>query len=60
MVASLVDKGNCYVCSNCMMKQKCDECTCWFCGRIFDNFEEVAIKEFKKQDESNIHGEDRE
>ena len=57
-IASLIERNNYYVCSECMMRQKVIECTCWFCGKLFDNFEEVAIKEFKKENESNLHGTD--
>lgn len=59
MVASLMKRNNNYVCSACMMKQQCLECTCWFCGKLFSNFEEVAIEEFKKENESDIHRTDR-
>ena len=60
MIATLIERNNSYVCSECMMRQKCLECTCWFCGRLFDNFEQVALKEFEKENESNILGANRE
>ena len=57
MVATIMERDNNWVCSNCMMKQKCLECTCWFCGRTFSNYEDKLIEEFKKEYESNVHGE---
>ena len=32
--------GSCY-CANCRMQQRDIEATCFYCGRIFSNYEEV-------------------
>lgn len=45
MVATLVEKNNNWICNNCMMKQQSLECTCWFCGRTFSNYEEILTKQ---------------
>lgn len=51
MIAQLIDKGTYYICSECRMKQRELGETCWFCGKVFTNYEEELIKTFKLEDE---------
>ena len=39
------DKG--YYCANCRMKQQKLRETCYFCGRIFYNYEQVILKDYQ-------------
>ena len=51
MIAQLIDKGTYYICSEFRMKQRELGETCWFCGKVFTNYEEELIKTFKLEDE---------
>ena len=50
MIAKLKknEYGNYYYCSECMMRQKEIEPTCYFCGLLFSNYEEVIIQLYKE------------
>lgn len=56
MVAGLIKRGNGYICSECRMRQRDLQYSCWFCGKTFSNFESILCKETeeKLKDESNI------
>ena len=53
MTAMIKRKGAKFYCSNCMMEVCPQEgqlpVVCFFCGKIFSNFEEIAIEEYKKE-----------
>jgi len=60
MVSTLKKVGVIYRCSGCMMRQPSPlQPHCPFCGNLLSNWESVMIKEFK-ENESDIHREDRE
>lgn len=45
MTSKLVEKNDSYYCSNCMMRQPRIQVSCWWCGDIFSNYEEILIKD---------------
>jgi len=53
MTALLKRNGPKFYCSNCMMEARPQEgqlpIVCFFCGRIFSNWETIAIEEYKKE-----------
>lgn len=55
MVAKLRKKidGN-YYCSNCMMGQPDLEPSCFYCGAIFSNWEEIQFQLQKEYEEEEI------
>ena len=64
MVSKLIKKDYAYICSECRMRQPRLQDTCWWCGNLFSNFEEVLMKDFKEnmeealKNEGNIRGRD--
>lgn len=48
MITQLVKKPHGYICGNCRMIQRKIEDTCWFCGYVFSNYEEILIKNYKE------------
>lgn len=55
MTSLLKRKDMKFYCSNCMMEVRPREgqlpITCFFCGCIFSNWEEIAIEEYKQESE---------
>lgn len=52
MFTYLIKKSQGFICGNCRMAQKRIENTCWFCGYIFSNYEEILIKNYKDIEQS--------
>lgn len=50
MFTHLVKKSNYYICGNCRMKQQELHETCWFCGCLFSNYENIILKNYKEQE----------
>ena len=53
MTALLKRNKSKFYCSNCMMEARQEEgqlpIVCGYCGKIFSNWEEIAIEEYKKE-----------
>lgn len=53
MTSLLKRNGPKFYCSNCMMEARPQEgqlpIVCFFCGRIFSNWETITIEEYKKE-----------
>lgn len=54
MIAKLIQKNNCYYCSECRMKQSIIEPYCFFCDATFSNYEEELTKNFKDCEDNNL------
>lgn len=59
MVAELVKRGDKYICSECRMRQRDIQWSCWFCGKTFSNYENIMFKKMKEEanNESNLYRE---
>lgn len=66
MTSKIIEKHNEYYCSNCMMRQQRIRASCWWCGNLFSNYEEMLIKDYNERiknladggikDEDNLYG----
>ena len=45
MVSSLKKRGINYYCTNCQMRQLVLRPNCYFCGCVFENYENIIIEE---------------
>ncbi len=56
MIATLLEnRAGEWYCSECRMRQKEIEPSCYYCGRLFSNYEEVALKLYKMLLEEELH-----
>lgn len=57
-VATIIKRGNNYVCSECMMKQydlTQNEGYCLWCGATFSNYSEVLLQKYKEKENNDVY-----
>lgn len=58
MIAKIIVKNNHYYCGFCRMKQALLKESCWFCGHIFTNYEEVAVENYNDRENAIVKFQD--